>query len=132
MGSPSMRPRSGCTTKYPTTRPPSGQLAGTTAVETRSDITMTQPTHPGEVLREDVLAERGLSVREAAVRLGISRATLSRVLRGQAPLSANLALRLECAGVSTARAWLAMQVAHDLAVVRATETPRVRRLDELD
>jgi plasmid maintenance system antidote protein VapI len=52
------------------------------------------------------------------------------MLHGQAPMSASLALRSECAGVSTARAWLAMQVAHDLAVVRATGTPRVRRLDE--
>jgi addiction module HigA family antidote len=95
-------------------------------------MTMTETTHPGEVLRKDVLAERGLSVREAASRLGIPRATLSRVLRGHARMSANLALRLECAGVSTARAWLAMQVAHDLAVERATGTPQVRRLDERD
>jgi len=45
------------------------------------------PVHPGEVLREDVLADLGLSVGEAAARLGISRVTLSRVLHGHARVS---------------------------------------------
>ena len=55
---------------------------------------MRTPVHPGEVLREDVLADLGLSVAEAASRLGISRATLSRVLNGHARVSPILALRL--------------------------------------
>lgn len=76
---------------------------------------MKTPVHPGEILREDVLADLGLSVSEAALRLGISRVTLSRVLHGDARLSSNLAVRLEEAGVGTARAWLAMQSAHDFA-----------------
>nr|WP_307781367.1 HigA family addiction module antitoxin [Agilicoccus flavus] len=52
---------------------------------------------------------------EAAARLGVSRVTLSRVLRGHARISPNLAIRLEEAGAGTARAWTAMQTAHDLA-----------------
>lgn len=44
-------------------------------------MVMKNPVHPGEILREDVLAELGLSVTEAAARLGISRVTLSRVLQ---------------------------------------------------
>ena len=89
---------------------------------------MKNPVHPGEILREDVLAELGLTVSEAASRLGISRVTLSRVLHGHARISPNLAVRLEGAGVGTARAWLAMQSAHDLAAERAVATPTVRRL----
>ncbi len=38
------------------------------------------PVHPGEILREDVLPTLGLSVSEAARRLGISRQQLHRVL----------------------------------------------------
>lgn len=87
------------------------------------------PIHPGEILREDVLAELGLSVGDAAQRLGISRVTLSRVLHCHARVSPNLAVRLEEAGVGTARAWLAMQSAHDLAAERAAGVPKVRRLD---
>jgi antitoxin HigA-1 len=92
-------------------------------------MVMKNPVHPGEVLREDVLADLGLGVGEAASRLGVSRVTLSRVLHGHARVSPNLAVRLEQAGVGTARAWLAMQTAYDLAVERAAGVPKVRRLD---
>ncbi len=90
---------------------------------------MKNPIHPGEIIREDVLAELGLSVSEAAERLGISRVSLSRVLHGHARISPNLAVRLEEAGVGTARAWLAMQSAHDLAAERASGVPSVQKLD---
>ena len=76
---------------------------------------MKYPPHPGTVIGEDVLAELGLSVVEAAARLGVSRVTLSRVIHGHAGVSPNLAVRLERAGVGTARAWLAMQTNYDLA-----------------
>ncbi|WP_375648949.1 HigA family addiction module antitoxin [Bartonella sp. MU70NMGDW] len=76
---------------------------------------MKNPSHPGELLREDVIKELGLSVNEAAEWLGISRVALSRVLNGKAAMSANLAIRLEMSGVSTARAWLAMQTNYDLS-----------------
>jgi addiction module HigA family antidote len=75
---------------------------------------MRNPVYPGAILREDVLVELGLSVSEAAERLGISRVTLSRVLHEQARISPNLAVRLEAAGVGTARSWMAMQLARDL------------------
>lgn len=94
-------------------------------------MTMKNPVHPGEILREDVLSELGLSVSETASRLGISRVTLSRVLHGHARISANLAVRLEAAGVGTARGWLAMQTAHDLAAEWASGTPKVRRLNDV-
>lgn len=90
---------------------------------------MKNPVHPGAILREDVLVELGLSVSEAAERLGVSRVTLSRVLHEHARISPNLAVRLEAAGVGTARSWLAMQSARDLAAERASGTPKVRRLD---
>ena len=90
---------------------------------------MATPVHPGEILREDVLADLGLTVGEAASRLGVSRVTLTRVLHGHARISPNLAIRLEQAGVSTARAWLAMQSAYDLAVERAAGLPTVTPLD---
>lgn len=45
---------------------------------------MLNPVHPGEVIREDVLEELGLSVKQAAERLGVSRVALSRVLNARA------------------------------------------------
>ena len=89
---------------------------------------MMNPPHPGELLREDVITALGLSVTETADRLSMSRVALSRVLNGRAAVSPDLALRLEMAGVSTARAWLAMQVNYDLAQARQHLQPPVRAL----
>lgn len=75
---------------------------------------MHNPPHPGEILKEDVIAPLGLSVTEAAERLAVSRVVFSRVLNCRAGISPDLAVRLEKAGVSTARAWLAMQANYDL------------------
>ncbi|MGI8397954.1 HigA family addiction module antidote protein [Rhizobium sp. SA279] len=88
------------------------------------------PVHPGELLREEVIAALRLSVTDAAERLGMSRVALSRVLNGRAGVSPDLALRLERAGVSTARAWLAMQSNYDLAQAMKREQPPVRPLDD--
>lgn len=90
---------------------------------------MKPPPHPGKLLREDVLAPLELSVTEAAERLGMSRVALSRVLHGRAAISPDLAVRLERAGVSTARAWLSMQANYDLAQAMEREQPPVRPLD---
>ncbi|WP_375662499.1 HigA family addiction module antitoxin [Bartonella sp. OC16QHHD] len=76
---------------------------------------MKNPSHPGELLYEDVIKELGLSFNEAAEWLGISRVALSRVLNEKAAMRANLAIRLEMFGVSTARAWLAVQTNYDLS-----------------
>ncbi|WP_208440032.1 HigA family addiction module antitoxin [Bartonella raoultii] len=76
---------------------------------------MKNPPHPGELLREDVIKELGLSVNEAAEWLGLSCGTLSSVLNGKAAMRAHLAIRLEMAGVITARMWLALQTNYDLS-----------------
>ena len=89
---------------------------------------MNNPVHPGEILREDVVAELDLTVGEVASRLGLSRVTLSRVLHCHSRVSPNLAVRLEEAGVGTAKAWLELQSAYDLAQERAAGRPKVVRL----
>lgn len=92
---------------------------------------MLHPVHPGEIVRKDVLADLGLSFGEAASRLGVSRWSLRRVLACSTRVSPNLALRLEMAGVGTARGWLAMQSAHDLAAERSAGQPVVQPLESL-
>lgn len=76
---------------------------------------MKNPPHPGEILKHDVLADLDLEISEAAERLGISRVALSRVVNGHASVSPSLAMRLELAGAGTARMWLNLQIAYDLA-----------------
>lgn len=99
----------------------------TTGTTTRRS--MKRPVHPGEVLREDVLPAVGLSVTEVAEHLGVSRVTLSRVINEHARITANLAVRLEAAGVSTARMWMDLQSAYDLAQAYAAGRPKVRKLE---
>jgi addiction module HigA family antidote len=89
---------------------------------------MNNPPHPGIILREDVLLPLQLGVREAAERLSISRVSLSRVLNGKAGISPALAIRLEAAGVSTARFWMNLQSNYELALAQAAGIPEVKRL----
>ena len=84
--------------------------------------------HPGEILKETVLEPLELSVTEAADRLAMSRVALSRVLNGKAGISPVLALRLEKAGVSSARFWINLQANYDLWVAMQHEQPPVRSL----
>jgi len=86
--------------------------------------------HPGELLREEVLLPLGIEVTEAAHRLGVARTTLSRVLHGHAGISPNLAIRLEKAGVSTARFWMALQANYELSQAESGTPPEVLPLQE--
>jgi len=69
------------------------------------------PAHPGEVLRDYLGA---MSIGEAAVRLGVTRAHLSRILNGHAGITANTSLRLSAALGTSPDFWLKMQMHHDL------------------
>lgn len=79
---------------------------------------MHNPPHPGETLREDMLPALGLTVTDAAIQLGVTRAALSRVLNGRAGVSPEMALRLErWLGLEhggRASVWLGAQAAFDL------------------
>ena len=79
---------------------------------------MKNPPHPGAGLKEDIEA-LGLSVAEAATGLGVTRQQLYRVIRGQSGISPEMAPRLEKAIGGTADGWLRMQLAYDLAQIRA-------------
>ena len=72
------------------------------------------PVHPGEILREDVLPTLGLSVREAAKRLGISRQQLHRILACTHPITTEMALRIGKFAGNGPGLWLRMQQAYDL------------------
>ncbi|CDZ93850.1 HigA family addiction module antitoxin [Pseudomonas saudiphocaensis] len=90
-------------------------------------MVMFNPPHPGETLLEDVLPELGISIAELARRLGFARETLSRVLHGHAPISPDLAVRLELAGIGTARTWLGVQADYDLWQAQHRAQPPIER-----
>ena len=77
------------------------------------------PLHPGEVLRQDVLPALGLSVTEAAKRLGVSRQQLHTILACTRPITVEMALRLGRLVGNGPGIWLRMQQDHDLRQVGA-------------
>jgi addiction module HigA family antidote len=75
---------------------------------------MHNPPHPGEILKEDVLPDLGLTVTDAADQLGVSRVTLSRMINGNAAISAEMAIRLAQWLGGNPETWLRAQVQYDL------------------
>lgn len=73
-----------------------------------------RPTHPGAILREDVLPDLQMSVTEAARRLRVSRQTLHKILAEKSPVSAEMALRLGKFCGNGPGLWLRMQQQVDL------------------
>lgn len=84
--------------------------------------------HPGLILREDVIVPLGLTASDAAEKLGMSRTAFSRVINGKAGISPDLAIRLETAGISSARFWIALQAEYDLEKAKQHKQPKVARL----
>jgi antitoxin HigA-1 len=72
------------------------------------------PVHPGEIIREDVLPEIGLSVTEAAKALGVSRQMLHDILAERKPLSAVMCLKISRLLGSTPEFWMRLQADYDL------------------
>ena len=90
---------------------------------------MHNPPHPGEILRDTVLAEGRITISEFARKLGVSRVALSRVVNGRAAVSADMALRLAAAVGGSAESWLQMQSAYDLWQALKKRRPKILLLD---
>jgi addiction module HigA family antidote len=86
---------------------------------------MHNPPHPGEVLRE-YLGE--VTVTEAAVKLGVNRVTLSRVVTQSAGISADMAFRLAQAFGTSPELWAGMQMQYDLYQAGKVKRPKIERL----
>jgi len=75
------------------------------------------PFHPGHILR-DIRLGGSITVEESAGLLEMDRDEWARVLDGEAPITADLALRLEAAGWARAELWMKLQSSYDLAQAR--------------
>ncbi|PFG11542.1 MULTISPECIES: HigA family addiction module antitoxin [Marinobacter] len=83
-------------------------------------MTMHNPPHPGDFIREVYLEPFGISSRQLALSLRVSPSTLSRLLKGDSGISPEMALRLSKVLGRTPESWLAMQDIYDLSVARNT------------
>ncbi len=92
---------------------------------------MHNPPHPGEVLRDGVFTDTGITVTEFAKRIGVTRVMLSRVLNGRAGISADMSVRLAAALGGTAESWLHMQADYDLWQAEKSLKREVSKIEPL-
>ena len=86
-----------------------------------------KPTHPGAVLREDVLPELGWTQGEFANHLMVSRVTVSELLHEKKAVTAEMAVRISRTVGGTPESWLRMQEALDIwkAEMKFKENPAI-------
>jgi addiction module HigA family antidote len=77
-----------------------------------------KPTHPGALLREDVLPALKMTQTEFAQLLGVSRLTVSELINEKRAMSPTMAVRIATLFNTSAESWLLMQQALDLWEVR--------------
>lgn len=92
-------------------------------------MAMLNPSHPGELLRDQCMKPLGLSVTATAKALGVSRQVLSDIVNQHASISPEMAIRIAQAFGSDPAFWLRLQTAYDLA--RARKAMRKVRIKPL-
>jgi addiction module HigA family antidote len=76
---------------------------------------MKNPPHPGRIVRQECIEPLGLTVKDAAERLGVRRQTLNNLVNGKSGISPEMAIRLSKAFGSSPEVWLGLQMDYDLA-----------------
>ncbi len=89
-------------------------------------MSMHNPAHPGEVLREWL--PEGMRIEQAGEQLHISRTTLSKVLNAKSGLTASMALRLASWLGTSPDFWLGMQLQWDLRQAKKMRLPKIKPL----
>jgi addiction module HigA family antidote len=89
------------------------------------------PTHPGAVLREDVLPELQMTVAEVAERLGVSRQMLHGILGERHAVTPEMAARLGRLLGKDPMLWLRMQQVRDLWRVQRDKAAALANIREL-
>lgn len=90
---------------------------------------MKNPVHPGEIIREEYLKPLGLSITEAAKKIGVTRKALSELVNEKAGISPLMAWRLSIAFGTTPELWVNMQTGYDLA--RERDNPALTTVQQL-
>jgi addiction module HigA family antidote len=92
-------------------------------------MNMKNPPHPGRIIRQECIEPLGLTVTEAAKRLGVKRQTLNNLVNGKAGISAEMSIRLSKAFGSRPEVWLGLQMQYDLAKAgKRADRIKVRRI----
>ena len=92
-------------------------------------MSMHNPPHPGEFIRETYIEPFDISLGSLAESLGVAASTLARVVAESSAVSPEMALRLSKAVGRSPESWLAMQDNYDLWQARkSANLSRVRKI----
>ena len=91
-----------------------------------------QPTHPGEMLREDFMPDYGMTTKRLAERLMVSRQTVNELLRERRSISPAMALRLSRLFGNTPEFWLNAQRSVDLWNAQTAYKNELERIQSLN
>ncbi len=86
------------------------------------------PTHPGALLREDILPALKMSVSAAAQELGVSRQMLHKIIAEKAPVTPEMAVRLGKFVGDGPDIWVRMQAAHDDAKASLAMADEIKKI----
>ena len=79
-----------------------------------------QPIHPGEILLEEFMKPKGISINRLARDIAVPPGRISAIVNGERAISADTALRLgKYFGVSP-EVWVGLQADYDLRVAQRT------------
>jgi addiction module HigA family antidote len=91
-------------------------------------MTMKNPPHSGTVVLQECFEPVGLTITDAARALGVTRNTLSELVKGKRGVSPEMAVRLSKVFGGTEQGWLVQQAQYDLAHVRRDRL-KLKRLE---
>lgn len=94
-----------------------------TIAKTKSDmiannLTPFEPTHPGELIRDE-LQSIGMTQSKLAERIGVSPSLLNEVINGKRPVNTELALLLEASIGVPADIWLNLQAEYNMQMAKS-------------
>jgi addiction module HigA family antidote len=90
---------------------------------------MKNPPHPGRIVRQECIEPLGLTITEAAERLGVTRQTLDKLVNGKAGISPEMSIRLSKAFGSSPDMWLGLQMEYALSKAEKTaDTIKVKKI----
>ena len=86
-----------------------------------NNLTPFQPTHPGEILKDEI-EYRGISQRKLAEQIGISFTLLNEILNAKRPVNTEFALLIEAALGIDAEPLLKIQTRYNMHIARKDST----------
>ena len=85
------------------------------------------PTHPGEVLLEDIMKPLGLTANKVAMAMRVPLTRVTEIVSHQRAVTADTALRLARCFGTTAQFWLNLQAKYDLTIAEDEKAAQIER-----